>query len=53
MPEEPRLVELLFAAHAKAIAARKAHGDRSDEYTGALEGVAELRRLRDDERLCR
>ena len=50
---EPRLVDLLFAAHARAVAARREHGPRSEEYRAALEEVAELRRLHEEERLCR
>lgn len=53
MADEPRLVDLLFDAHARAVAARKAHGPRSEEYRAALEEVAELRRLHEEERWCR
>lgn len=48
-----RLVDELFAAHSRAVAARRAHGPRSEEYRAALEEVAELRRLHEEERWAR
>jgi len=48
-----RIVDDLFAAHSRAVAARRAHGPRSQEYLDALEEVAELRRIHDEERRAR
>jgi hypothetical protein len=48
-----RLVDLLFEAHARAVALRREHGPRSEEYRAALEEVAELRRLVEEERIVR
>ncbi len=47
---EPRLVDLLFEAHARAVAARRAHGPRSEEYAAAMDEVAQLRRMHEEER---
>lgn len=43
----------LFAAHARAVAARREHGPRSEQYRLAQEVVDELRRLHEEERFSR
>jgi hypothetical protein len=48
-----RLIDELFAAHSRAVAARREHGPRSAEYLAAQEAVAELRRLHEEERWAR
>src|SRR5579884_491053 len=48
---EPRLIDLLFEAHARLRAAARDHGVHSDEYQAALDELRQLRQVRHEERI--
>jgi hypothetical protein len=51
--EEPRLIERMFEANARLREVGRTDGVRSDAYAAALDELERLRRIHDEERLCR
>lgn len=50
---EPRLIDLIFDAHARLRAAGREHGVRSAGYAAVLDELGRLRQLREEERAVR